>query len=54
MSETFKEPKCECGHYQWTHIMPASKPMKLWRCMTITGCTCLKFTSVLNEEKESA
>ena len=50
MSQTYKEPKCECGHYITLHFVPAVSPLKLGRCLRLTGCDCEKFS----QEKESA
>ena len=57
MSQTYKEPKCECGHYMTLHTVPAVSPLKLGRCLRLTGwgterltaCDCEKFS----QEKES-
>ena len=49
MSQTYQEPKCECGHYITVHLIPAHSPLKVGRCLRLTGCACEKFA-----QKESA
>jgi len=46
MSETYKEGKCECGHYWSLHLIPGKQPLKLGRCYRLTGCACEKYVKV--------
>ena len=55
MSQNYKEPKCECGHYLWLHAVPGVRPTKIGGCGRLTGwgterlteCACTKFTKVV-------